>query len=633
MQKKLALKKADEYDYRVATLYAVKAVIAYMDGFEKCQRIGNEQGDVEEWDDIVLHGVENSAIHCQVKRQTTNFSNDDPIRGVKTSGKNRGEPKDLSALDSAFEKLAQYFEKPVSERGTSKKFRLAVPGANIQIKKKLTLINLHSVCTEWRKAGANVNSFSNAGVPTETVRNWLTSWCGFTTADSMFECLRAVEIIELGAEDRLDEDCRESLAVWYSSPEIVRLEVRDFLVQNASSEQSITPRMIASHIDRYVRSEKRAWARYSMPDPLNWEISGTLSGHGIDVEFPYAVVNRLWKPIENRNYELQFGHRCGVIHSSSLQLALVRLALHVEHGTTVSAYGAEGWNSMVAQYVRMTLGNSDEDLSNLRWSNGVSIPVTADHRKLHTTSLVEQEALELNSHMNAITWDRVKYRVNSKLAQGHPNEVRDVVESIWCEWKCEIDADPDLQQKLVAGMLYAKCEGNRSIGSLRSGLRTVRLIADAVEMLLHLAVAYEATGRSWGCFSDGDAVRTVALMYWAGPDQQIEYLRRFFDDDGVAERAEFLGKETAQVLVLPQARSSVSAIFGRTLADGSNGGDSFAESRKPTCVLTQSQEYQDMLRQKTIASLKDFFSKTLQGREEQRTQHINNLTAEDTHAN
>ena len=84
MQKKLRLKQADDYDYRVATLYAVKAVTAYMDGMEQCQRIGNEQGDIDEWDDIVLHGAANVTIHCQVKRQMSNFSNDDPIRDRKS---------------------------------------------------------------------------------------------------------------------------------------------------------------------------------------------------------------------------------------------------------------------------------------------------------------------------------------------------------------------------------------------------------------------------------------------------------------------------------------------------------------------------------------------------------------------
>lgn len=632
MQKKLRLKQADDYDYRVATLYAVKAVIAYMDGMEQCQRIGNEQGDVDEWDDIVLHGAANVTIHCQVKRQMGNFSDDEPIRGVKTSGKNKGELKNLTALDSAFEKLAKHFAKPISERGGSKIFRLAIPNANIQIKKNLTIVQLRAVCREWSKAGANVEGFSKAGNPTATVRTWLSSWCDFSSDEAMLECLRALEICEHGDEERIDGDCSSSLMDWFSSPDDVRREVRDFLVTNASSEQSITPRMIACKIDRYVRQQKRAWARYNMANPLEWEVSGTLSGHGTDIEFPETVVDRLWEPSEGRRYELQFGHKYNCGPSSPLQLSLMRLALHVAPSVAVSAFGVDGWHSMVSQTVRNTLGQSEDELSALRWDNWGATPTPSDHRKLRTTSLVNEEASQLNMRMTALTWKNVTNRVSIKISRGQSSEVRDAVEVLWYEWQDEINADTTLQQELLRDMLYAKSEGSLIIGEMRSGLRTVILIADALVMLLHLAIASDTTDRSWRNFGDSLSVRAVALLYWAGPNQQVEDLRRFFDDDDRSQRAEFLGKETARVLVLPQARSSVSAIYGKTLADGRDGGDSIAEPRAPTSIVTHSQEYKDALGQKTIAGLKDFLAKTLQVRDAQRTLHINMLTTENPHA-
>ncbi|WP_343665038.1 ABC-three component system protein [Paraburkholderia tropica] len=632
MQKKLRLKQADEYDYRVATLYAARAVVAYMDSSEQCQRIGNEQGDVDEWDDVVLHLAQGATVHCQIKRQTTDFSNHEIRRGLKSKGQNKGDKQDLSALDSAFEKLAKHFAKPVSERGAAKQFRLAIPNANIHIKKDLTIVHLRDVCSEWSKAGASVEAFAKSGSPTEKVRIWLSTWCDFGSDEAMFECLRVLEICEHGDESRLDEDCRDSLTGWYSSPDDVRREVRDFLVTNASSEQSITPRMIAGQIDRYVRPQRRAWTRYNMANSLDWQISGTLSGHGTDIEFPETVVDRLWEPPEDRSYELQFGHGCSSPPSTPLQFSLMRLALHVAQGVAVSASGVAGWHATVAQTVRRTLGHSEDELNALRWGNWLAAPTPADHRRLRTTSHVDREASELDARMTALTWKHVKNRVSAKIVQGRPNEVRDAVEAVWGEWQDEIDADPLLQQELAAEMLYAKSEGSLTIGSVRSGLRTVALIADALVMLLHLAVASDASDRSWRNLGSDVSVRTVALLYWAGPNQQVEHIRRFFDDDDTSERAEFLGKETARVLVLPQARSSVSAVYGKTLADGRDGGDSIAEARTPTSIVTYSQEYQDALRQKTIASLKDFLAKALQGRDAQRTQHINTLTTGNPHA-
>ena len=633
MQKKLSLKQADEYEYRVATLYAAKAVVAYMDSAEQCQRIGNEQGDVDEWDDVVLHGVQGATIHCQVKQQTTDFSNQDLTRGLKTRGPNKNEVQELTPLDTAFEKLAEHFAKPVAEQGGTKQFRLAIPNANIQIKKDLTIVHLRGVCTEWSKAGASVEAFSKAGGATEKVRTWLSSWCGFASEEAMFECLRALEVSEHGDGGRLDQDCRDSLTDWYSSPDEVRREVRDFLVKNASSEQSITPRMIACQIDRYVRRHRRAWTRYHMANALDWQVSGTLTGHGTDIELPETVVDRLWAPAEERNYELQFGHRCNGAPCDPLQYSLMRLALHVAQGVTVSASGVAGWQAMVAQTVRRTLGQSEDELAALRWGTWHDAPTPADHRRLRTSVHVDQEASQLNARMSALTWKQIKDRVGAKIVQGQRNEVRDAVEALWSDWKDDIDADSSLQQELAAEMLHANSEGALTLGALRSGPRTVGLIADALIMLLHLAVASEASDRTWRNFGGDVSVRTVALLYWAGPGQQVEHVRRFFDDDEKSERAEFLGKETARILVLPQARVPVSAVYGKTLADGRGGGDSIADSRTPTSIVTRSHEYQDALEQKTIASLKEFLAKALQGRDAQRAQHINTLTMGNAHAN
>jgi len=315
-----------------------------------------------------------------------------------------------------------------------------------------------------------------------------------------------------------------------------------------------------------------------------------------------------------------------------LQLSRLRLALPVAQGVAVSASGVDGWHAMVAQIVRRTLGQSADELSALRWSNWGATSTPADHRKLRNTSLMDGEASQLNMRMPALTWKYVNNRVSEKISRGQSSEVRDAVEALWCEWQDEINADTMLQQELLTDMLYAKSEGSFIIGELRSGLRTVILIADALFMLLHLAIALDTKDRSWRKFCDDFSVRAVALMYWAGPNQQTEDLRRFFDDDDRSQRAEFLGKETARVLVLPQARSSVSAIYGKTLADGRDGGDSIAEPRAPTSIVTDSQEYKDALGQKTIASLKDFLAKALQGREAQRALHINMLTTENPDA-
>lgn len=624
MQKKLKLKQADEYDYRVATQYAVKAVLGYMTGETYCDRIGNEQGDIPEWDDVVLHRTQGPTIHCQVKRQMAHFCNNQPVRAYKARGE-KTQLQELSALDSAFKQLSTYFAMPESNRGEEKRFRLSIPYPSIQIKNGLTIVHLKDVCCDCNKVGATVSAFSATQGHAAHVRDWLKSWCDFASDEAIFDCLKSLEIVDHGDEARVDSDCCDLLANWYEPADKVRCEIRDFIVNNASSDQSITPRMIAKHIDSYMRPDQRAWARYHKADALNWDISGTLSGHGNKVEPAESVVDRLWTPVPGRSYELQFTHKCAIESSDALQHSLLRLALHVAHGVRVVAAGVEGWRATVAQTVRKSLGTSDGDLSALGWADWqASSQMPADRRQLCMLSHIGEESSQMEASMSSLMWRQIKVEVNNAIINSLPGEIRDAVEALWAAWKDEIDADPVLQQELAANMLHAKSEGDQALGALRAGPKTVLLVRDALMVLLHLAVGCDSKDHSWEAFVKDK--RTVAMLFWAGPYLQPGRVRRFFDQDRSAERSEFLGKETTRLLVLPQSVLSPSEVYSKSLAAGSEDGDGLADSRTPTVIVTCSVAYQEAIEQNTLAGLRAFFQGALQERETQRTKHINALT-------
>lgn len=626
MQKKLRLKQADEYDYRVATLYAIKAVVAYMDGAAHCDRIGNEQGDIAEWDDVVLHSEHSATIHCQVKRQTTDFCTNKPVRANKSNGKNLHELQDLSALDSAFSQLGKHFSKTMEERGGEKRFRLAIPHPNIQIKKELTVVHLSEVVRECAKHGATWQTLAQAQGAAAKVREWLSSWCSFPSEAAMFDCLRALEIVDHGDEARLDDDGRALLAHWYAATDEVWRAIRDFIVANASADHSITPRMIACHIERYMRPERRAWARYHKTDALNWEVAGTLSGHGTEIEPPAQVVERLWAPSPGRSYELHFSHRANLEASDRLQFSLLRLALHVASGVQVIAVGADGWHATVAHIVRKTLGASETELAAQAWTDWTVTPMPLDRRRLRQTSVLAEESSRLEASMSALTWKEIRAHVGTRVADAEPGPLRDAVEALWIDWMDEIDGDGEHQRGLAAEMLHANSEGSLTLGALRAGPRTATLVADALVMLLHLAVGSDANDRSWRAFGADVPVRTVAMLFWAGPHQEAGRVRRFFDHDKPAERGEFLGKETARLLVLPQSTLSPSAIHGRSLAAGRDGGDGLADARTPRAIVTRSFEYEAALEQNTVESLQAFLQSVLQERQSLRAEHISALT-------
>ncbi|WP_305838876.1 hypothetical protein [Photobacterium leiognathi] len=179
MLKKLKLIKADKYAESVTTYHTIRAVIAHLEGREHCKRIGNEQGDVPEWDDIVLHDLNGRTIYCQVKRQMTNFCTIKHDDNIITRGKNKGKNQPLSPLDKAFHSLAGIFN-TVTKEVLDKTFYLSTPFPQISVKNGISLVNLKDVCNEWQKKGATLQDFiSTKDKYTNLVKLWLKTWCNF----------------------------------------------------------------------------------------------------------------------------------------------------------------------------------------------------------------------------------------------------------------------------------------------------------------------------------------------------------------------------------------------------------------------------------------------------------------------
>ncbi|HEO1817536.1 hypothetical protein OHW85_08635 [Acinetobacter baumannii] len=627
MQKKLKLKQSDAYDYLVATQFAAESVIAYLDDIEHCQRIGNEQGDIEEWDDIVFHGWKGRTIHCQVKRQLENFCNLGLIREIKKKGKKQGtEMQELSALDSAFQKLGNYYESNIEEEKSTKLFRLVVPYPNIQIKKTLTLINLKEVCSSCQKVGATIESFRDEQGHTVKVREWLKSWCGFQTEEAIFRCLSNLEIVTLGEEAEIKGKTIDKLRAWFEQPDLVELRIRSFISDNASVVHSLTPRLIVDNINEYLRLDQRMWTRYSRTDVLNWKISGTLCGHQQNIEPPAEIINKLWKSSEGRKYELQFAHSFNTFSNQPLDISLLRLALHVDNNVNISAKESSGWKNNVTQRVRYTLGTSNSDLSHLNWIDKTNFRESHEYRELNTISNLEQESKLLEKHMNLCTWEKIKTNVNTKISAQPQGEVRDAMELLWSNWRSEIEIDPFLQETIAANMLSTNIENCVVLGRLRAGPRTVELIGDSLIMMLHLAIGLNSEDLGWKKFCDSQSIKVVALLFWAGTQQNNNLsIRRFFDLDNDQQRSEFLGSETSKILVLPTSSISDSIIYGRHLASGVHEGDGIADSRTPLAVINQYQDYLDAVAKNKISSLIDFFSRKIKIRDNSRIKHIQNL--------
>ncbi|EHU4848715.1 hypothetical protein CRN32_12410 [Vibrio vulnificus] len=628
MLKKLNLKRADKYDERVTTYHTIEAVIAHLDGRPHCKRIGNEQGDVPEWDDIVLHDLNGKTIYCQVKRQMTPFCNRDYGDRTIKQGQNKGKEHKLSPLDSAFASLANIFNITDVEV-LDKSFHLSTPSPQISVKKDITLAILKDVCIEWKKSGARLEDFvGTKDKHTGLVKTWLKTWCNFQSDEAIFNCLRCVEINHLGDEEQINSLCNMALSNWYQDVDTVRELITQFLVDNASSNHSVTPRLVANHIRNYIKRERPSWVRYEKQGAFNWNISGTLSGETSTIEPANTVVKTLWDDKANRSFELQLYQHVNDVRPCFLDLSLIRLALHSPSSVVLRHNEALTWKASISNAIHCSLGSTKEDLRRLKVFNSEQQSGISESRQLSRNCEVKKEKDLLHESMDFITWCRVKETVDEIISEMAEGEVQDAAEDIWLNWKATIGSDLKIQSETMCDMLHAIVENNQLIGQLRAGLNTVNILSEAFETLLFIAIGLEADSMSWTEFQSKFSLRTIALAVWCGaqPTGNTNRARNFFTDDNLDDRRTLLGKETSRILVLPQAYSSPSEVLGCSLAGDPNSGDRIADARTPKIVITRSMAFNAAIDENTIESLKNYVGSVINKRQEQRDEHIHVLT-------
>ncbi|MEZ8483143.1 ABC-three component system protein [Vibrio splendidus] len=625
MLNKLNLIRADKYAELVTTYYTARAVIAHLDGIEHCKRIGNEQGDVSEWDDIVLHDLNGKTIYCQVKRQISDFC--DKSHDSKAMIRDTTREYNLSPLDSAFNCLANIFN-DTSQNALDKKFHLVTPFPQILVKKNLNLADLNDVLHEWKKPGARLEDFiGTKDKKANSVKVWLKTWCNFKSDEAILNCLKCFEIHNLGYEDKIEDLCSTTLSSWYQDADLVRDNITKLLVQNASVNHSLTPRMVANHIRDFIKKERPPWVCYEKQGSSQWNISGTLSNDISHIEPALSVVNTLWDDNANRSFELRLHNYPYTPKPCSLDLSLIRLALHAPSSVTLSHNEAFAWKANLSSEINGSLGAIKGDLRKLKVFDNTR-QRCIDSRHLSKGKEVREEKTSLHESMDSITWNRVKDTVDEIIDDMAEGEVQDAAEDIWSSWKVIIDSDLKIQSEAMYDMLHAIVENNQQVGQLRTGLNTVSILSEAFETLLLIAIGLGADSISWIEFKSKFSLRVIALSVWCGaqPKGNRNRARNFFTDDSMEERRTLLGKETSKILVLPQAYSSPSEILGCSLAGDSNSGDSMADARTPNTVITRSMAFNNAVEDNTIKSLKVYVDSVINKRNEQREEHVQLLT-------
>jgi hypothetical protein len=602
MLAKLRLDQTKTYELAIAVNKIAHMLIAFANGRGHFFSIGTEQGGIEKWDDFVIEHLINNYEHIQVKRQNTPFSTDSHIRDRISRGENEGELRKLSPLDESIKSLGACFTSTGAIDTTKqRRFTVIVPSLIVEVKRGLTLNDLHSFLLQINSAttAVGLQQLAAASAKDANIITWLKTWCGFTDEAHILHALSKLKIEQVGNEDTLNSDTTIFLATCFHHADIVLERITSYIIANASYTSAITPRPLLIHLHSYLLPSIPVWTQFRK-NGLTWEISGT---HGralteSDIEHASTVVPALWSTP---------GSSIVKYHSSdsdegTLSAALVRLVLHLRPTSIAHIQNVSSWNLVTKKLVGETLGISDNDFDDVWIKDDDSFYASSEARVLRLSGDHDGEADKLSSQMHTKTWELVCEAVERKISRMDRTALRDAIEARWHDWKPILDADIPKQKELCRAMLHPNAEGQEIQAELRLGPKTVPLIADGFHLLLVVAVCFNDEPNTWENIDGQFSINVKALCYWSGPAGYKRRVRKL-DEDGVSN---LLGREPAKILVLSKVDASASEILDVSLAEAHSMASSMASTYKPTLVITNSAKLRMLLKRGDITQIREF---------------------------
>lgn len=621
MLNKIRLDQTRVYERAIATMYMAEMIIGHLECREHSLRLGCEQGEIPHWDDIVIEHHDTAREHIQVKRQETSFDDRPSVRGRIATGQRRGELQDLSTLDDAMASIANTFRTGTGAvNGRRRRFTLGLPHGTVGIKKDIEVRHLRDLCSTCANPTTNVTGLEQLAVaepPVMHLYEWLTSWCGFSDWNHIQLSMRSLSIRAFGYEADLDAIAEAKLSSHFTAPQNVRTAILHFIDDNTTYAGATTPRILLNHLSQFLRPDRFTWTQYRRDtNAVPWSISGTHGDIDTAIEPAGSVVSALWAS-HGRQRTLRVAAACPGVNLPPMPNALVRLAIHLPRSAQALFRGLEAWQVGVGASIAGTLGLERNDLDRLPWANEEPQINPSDSRLLSTMAEQLEEADGLSLSMDEKSWEMVCEGVSSRIEELTDPDLIAAVESLWAVWRSDWSDNPDHRRQFLRQLLHATAEGDEVLAELRVGPLTVDLLADALNLLLIVAVALGEGTPSWGNLGLGRSVRTLALRQWGGPSGRIRGPRQI-DEDGLA----LLGKESADVVILSGYVGSPGQLEEESLADDASLHDNFGMPRCPKLLITNSRSLRKIIRQGTLENIRQYLQNELRVREEARARNI-----------
>lgn len=646
MIRRFRLEQKGRYEKLVIAQRLSDMLDKFLDGRPAPLGIGAEQGNIAEWDDVVIYHSDDHWEHLQIKRQTSEFSDKhldkadylasykprkktqvtEATSATKTAETATAEeepeaPSDKkfdSELEKVLKSLANWKPLGGGVKPSKRTFSLTLPGPEVVIKGKdkdqeiIRITHLREVWDLCCKDGVDLAGLAKRDdKPTKNVYTWLTTWCGFKDWAHVVEKMRMLEIHCIGDESTLETRALESLDRHFTDPVMTLSVLLDYISDSTTDTNVVSCYTTAKHLRKLLRPGVQTWTQYLVkPTPgQGWTVAGTHDLGSTPTVPPCnpasQIVSHHWADtIPNRKLRLHADYVRPVARTTSLPSTILRLALHLKKGSDSLLLGEPAWRQGAHNELGSTLGVTENDLDDLPWFDNPGALSCAMGRELLSPVSTKDESDALHSAMNDLVWQQLQYCVGKKLTEIADYDLSAAMAEKWQIWRDDLDADPDARLLLFEQMMYPQTEGINAKHALRIGPRTVELMETAIIMLLLACVGLGGADAHWRSIPPIGDVLSIALRHWSGEASDNDGPRLLGEDS----LRQVLGQSPPPVVILSGVDASATDLLEAGMAEDLEAGHSMAAERQPRLLVTRFQVYKQ-LRTGSLVKLQAHFQK------------------------
>lgn len=601
MLKKLRLDQSNRYQQKIAVEYISDMLVDFVLGRSHYLEIGSEQGDTDNWDDLIIKLCNGDYTYFQIKRQTTDFSTDSVTRNKDRNGN----LKKLSTLDETFKSLG---DKVHLDPSVSSSYRIILPEGSIKIKKDLYIRQLREYKNQIIK-GITTNDglieLEKNDSSSKNVYSWLTTWCEFIDREHILKVFNLLNIETEQLEPEIETRVKGNLKQIFKESEIehIYLLLLSYVVENTVFTGPIKPRQLLYLLKDYLLPNIAKWTLFELKKSF-WNISGIQDlKDNCEIERPAVIVPSFWA--KGNPYARTLRIYGDYVENCPVSESLMRLSAHPQGSFDIFCSNKSSWYSSIKNKTGGTLGVSKSDFDDFRILQDLEHISPSELKQLNTNSEIKIFAKELNDEMYKNVLELIDNAILNTFREMINGDLVAEIESRWTLWKQSLEENIEEQKELFSKILHPNAEGKSICGEVRVGPKTVKLLSDAIVLLLVVSVCLaDADNQDWKSVKGRLKMTSIGLAYWSGPADSSKNLIAIDDDEGISNLIEY---EPSQIIMIPQSVLTDTEIFEDDISGEFTKFTLLSHPKYPKLLITKDRIFKRLLIKGDTSELKEYF--------------------------